>query len=46
MKKDGYNIVSLSFSRRAVIASASVTKDKNAIHVVIDEFVPSQIMLK
>ena len=30
--KNGYKILPLSFNRRAVIASASVTKDKIAIH--------------
>lgn len=30
--KKGYKSLPLSFNRRAVIASASVTKDKNAIH--------------
>src|SRR6266498_4319464 len=32
MIKNGYKSVALSFNRRAVIASASVTKEKNAIH--------------
>lgn len=31
-KKKGYTVKPLSFNRRAVIASATVTKDKNAIH--------------
>jgi pyruvate/2-oxoglutarate dehydrogenase complex dihydrolipoamide acyltransferase (E2) component len=31
-KKKGYKSLPLSFNRRAVIASATVTKDKNAIH--------------
>jgi pyruvate/2-oxoglutarate dehydrogenase complex dihydrolipoamide acyltransferase (E2) component len=30
--RKGYKSIPLSFSRRAVIASATVTKDKNAIH--------------
>jgi len=30
--KNGYKSLSLSFNRRAVIASASVTKEKNVIH--------------
>lgn len=30
--KNGYTSLPLSFNRRAVIASATVTKDKNAIH--------------
>jgi hypothetical protein len=30
--KKGYKSIQLSFNRRAVIASATVTKDKNAIH--------------
>ena len=32
MKKNGYRISPLSFNRRAVIASATVTKEKNSIH--------------
>ncbi|MBN2286133.1 MAG: 2-oxo acid dehydrogenase subunit E2 [Tissierellales bacterium] len=32
MKRKGYKSSPLSFNRRAVIASASVTKEKNAIH--------------
>lgn len=31
-KEKGYKSIPLSFNRRAVIASASVTKEKNAIH--------------
>ena len=31
-KKKGYQSLPLGFNRRAVIASATVTKDKNAIH--------------
>jgi hypothetical protein len=30
--RKGYKRIPLSFNRRAVIASATVTKDKNAIH--------------
>lgn len=35
-KKKGYKSSPLSFNRRAVIASATVTKDKNAIHCITE----------
>jgi pyruvate/2-oxoglutarate dehydrogenase complex dihydrolipoamide acyltransferase (E2) component len=42
----GYSILPLSFSRRAVIASASVTKEKNAIHTLteVDISEPRRLM--
>lgn len=47
MKKNkGYRAVPLSFSRRAVIASATVTRKKNAIHCLTDVDIsfPRQLM--
>ena len=35
-KKSGYKSIPLSFNRRAVIASATVTKEKNAIHCITE----------
>jgi pyruvate/2-oxoglutarate dehydrogenase complex dihydrolipoamide acyltransferase (E2) component len=32
----GYKVIPMSFNRRAVIASATVTKEKNAIHCITD----------
>ena len=34
--KNGYTSVPLSFNRRAVIASATVTREKNAIHTITE----------
>jgi pyruvate/2-oxoglutarate dehydrogenase complex dihydrolipoamide acyltransferase (E2) component len=34
--KSGYTSTPLSFNRRAVIASATVTKEKNAIHGITE----------
>src|SRR5512133_2682486 len=37
MKKDiGYKSIPMTFNRRAVIASATVTKEKNAIHCITE----------
>jgi pyruvate/2-oxoglutarate dehydrogenase complex dihydrolipoamide acyltransferase (E2) component len=35
-KPTGYKVIPLSFNRRAVIASATVTKEKNAIHCITE----------
>jgi len=44
--KNGYQSLPLSFNRRAVIASATVTKEKNAIHgfTEVDITVPRQLI--
>jgi pyruvate/2-oxoglutarate dehydrogenase complex dihydrolipoamide acyltransferase (E2) component len=44
--KNGYKSIPLSFNRRAVIASASVTKEKNAIHsfTEVDITIPRRLM--
>jgi pyruvate/2-oxoglutarate dehydrogenase complex dihydrolipoamide acyltransferase (E2) component len=34
--RDGYQVLPLTFNRRAVIASATVTKEKNAIHCITE----------
>lgn len=34
--KNGYKIIPLSFNRKAVIASASVTRERNAIHSITE----------
>jgi pyruvate/2-oxoglutarate dehydrogenase complex dihydrolipoamide acyltransferase (E2) component len=46
--KKGYKSLPLSFNRRAVIASATVTKDKNAIHCFteVDITVPRDLIKK
>ena len=47
-KKKGYKSLHLSFNRRVVIASATVTKDKNAIHCFteVDITVPRDLIKK
>jgi len=35
-KSKGYKSVPVTFNRRAVIASATVTKEKNAIHCITE----------
>lgn len=44
--KNGYKSLPLSFNRRAVIASATVTKEKNAIHgfTEVDITIPRQLI--
>jgi len=44
--KNGYRSLPLSFNRRAVIASATVTKEKNAIHgfTEVDITIPRQLI--
>jgi pyruvate/2-oxoglutarate dehydrogenase complex dihydrolipoamide acyltransferase (E2) component len=47
MQKDsGYTSIPMTFNRRAVIASASVTKEKNAIHCIteVDVSVPRSLI--
>jgi pyruvate/2-oxoglutarate dehydrogenase complex dihydrolipoamide acyltransferase (E2) component len=46
--KKGYKSVPLSFNRRAVIASATVTKEKNAIHCIteVDITAPRDLIKK
>lgn len=46
IKKDAFTIYPLSFNRRAVIASASVTREKNAIHSFseVDITIPRQLI--
>lgn len=47
MNKDcGYTSIPMTFNRRAVIASASVTKEKNAIHCVteVDISIPRRLI--
>lgn len=48
MNKDGYKIEPLSFNRRAVVASASVTRQKNTIHSLteVDISQPRALMKK
>ncbi len=44
--KNGYTGLPLSFNRRAVIASETVTKEKNAIHGIteVDITVPRRLI--
>jgi pyruvate/2-oxoglutarate dehydrogenase complex dihydrolipoamide acyltransferase (E2) component len=44
--KSGYGSIPMTFNRRAVIASATVTKEKNAIHCIseVDITIPRQLI--
>jgi pyruvate/2-oxoglutarate dehydrogenase complex dihydrolipoamide acyltransferase (E2) component len=44
--KSGYGSIPMTFNRRAVIASAAVTKEKNAIHCIseVDITIPRQLI--
>jgi len=45
-QRKGYKIIPLSFNRKAVIASASVTREKNAIHCIteVDISIPRSLI--
>ena len=47
-KKTGYKIIPLTFNRKAVIASANVTKEKNTFHCIteVDVSVPRKVIIE